>query len=114
MEALDPDVSIFFFAEGTRSRSGQLAPFKKGAFATAILHGLPILPLGIAGTRAIWQPGDPRVHKGCAVLEIGEPIPVDGLSLDDRSRLRDQVHEVVTKLRADARRRLAGPAPDLG
>ncbi len=114
MKALDPEVSIFFFAEGSRSRSGELGPFKKGAFATAITHGLQILPIGIAGTRAIWRPGDVRVRKGRAVLEIGEPVPVDGLSFDDRSRLRDQVHEVVAKLRADARRRLEGPGAHLG
>ena len=114
MEALDPEVSIHFFAEGSRSRSGELGPFKKGAFATAITHGLQILPIGIAGTRAIWRPGDVRVRKGRAVLEIGEPVPVDGLSMDDRTRLRDQVHEVVAKLRADASRRLEGPGPDLG
>ena len=114
MEALDPEISIFFFAEGSRSRSGELGPFKKGAFATAISHGLQILPIGIAGTRAISPPADVRVSKGRAVLEIGEPVPVEGLSLADRTRLRDQVHEVVAKLRADARRRLDGPRPDLG
>jgi 1-acyl-sn-glycerol-3-phosphate acyltransferase len=112
--ALDPEVSIYFFAEGSRSRSGELGSFKKGAFATAIRHGLQILPIGIAGTRAIWQPGDVRVRKGRAALEIGDPVPVDGLSPGDRNRLRDQVHEIVAKLRADARRRLAGPGPDLG
>ena len=114
MRALDPDVSIFFFAEGSRSRSGELGPFKTGAFATAITHGLAILPIGIAGTREIWQPADLRVRKGRAVLEIGEPIPVDGLSLGDRTRLRDQVREVVAKLRGEGRRRLDGAGPDLG
>lgn len=108
MEALDPEVSIYFFAEGSRSRTGEMNPFKMGAFATAISQGMPILPIGIAGTRAIWTPNDPRLRRGRAVLEVGEPIPVDGLSLGDRARLRDQVQEVVVKLRADAHRRLEG------
>ena len=31
------DISMLFYAEGTRSRDGALHPFKKGPFATAIL-----------------------------------------------------------------------------
>jgi 1-acyl-sn-glycerol-3-phosphate acyltransferase len=47
------EVSVLFFAESTRSRDGALHPFKKGAFATAIGFGLPILPVAIAGTRLV-------------------------------------------------------------
>ncbi len=106
MQALDPHVSIYFFAEGTRSRSGEMERFKKGAFATAIAQGLPILPIGIAGTRAIFTPNRLRLRKGRAAIEIGEPIAVAGLTLDDRTVLRDQAEEVVNKLRARAQQRL--------
>ena len=63
LQALDPDVSIYFFAEGSRSRSGEMRSFKKGAFATAIAQGLPILPIGIAGTHAIFTPNRLRVRR---------------------------------------------------
>ena len=106
MAALDPDVSIHFFAEGNRSRSGEMGRFKKGAFATAISHGLTVLPVGIAGTRAVWPPNDFRVRKGRVAIEIGEPIPVEDLDLDDRERLRDEAEETVSKLRARGYRRL--------
>jgi hypothetical protein len=39
-------------------------------------------------------------------IEIGEPIPIDGLGLEDRNELRDRTHEVVLKLREQARQRL--------
>jgi len=100
------DVSMLFFAEGTRTRDGSLGAFKKGAFATAITHGLPILPVAVAGTRHIWPPGFVRIRKGKVVLTIGEPIPVDGLGIADRNRLRDQTREVIAKMRAQACARL--------
>jgi 1-acyl-sn-glycerol-3-phosphate acyltransferase len=41
---------VIFFVEGTRTRTGQLLPFKKGAFHFAIDHQIPILPTAIAGS----------------------------------------------------------------
>jgi 1-acyl-sn-glycerol-3-phosphate acyltransferase len=114
MERRDPDVSILFFAEGTRSSDGGLHPFKMGAFATALAHGLPVLPVGIAGTRAIWPKGLLRVRRGAAAVEVGEPIPVDGLGLEDRAALRDRTHAAVADLRARARRRLREAGCDPG
>jgi len=106
MSRRDPAVSILFFAEGTRSRDGALHPFKMGAFATAIDHALPILPVGLAGTRWIWMPKTLRVRRGTAALEIGEPIPVKELTYEDRGKLRDQTFEAVSALRADSRQHL--------
>lgn len=106
MDRRDPDVSILFFAEGTRSADGALHPFKMGAFATALGHRLPVLPVGIAGTRPIWPKGMLRVRRGCVAVEVGDPIAVDGLGLDDRAALRDRTHAAVTELRARARARL--------
>ena len=106
IRALDPEVSLYFFAEGSRSRSGEMQPFKRGAFITALEHGLPILPIGIAGTRAVWAPKGLIFRKAAVVIEVGEPIPVDGLGPADRDRLRDQTQEVVAKLRALAYQRL--------
>jgi 1-acyl-sn-glycerol-3-phosphate acyltransferase len=100
------EVSVMFFAEGTRSRDGAFHPFKKGAFATAIGFGLPVLPVAIAGTRPIWPKGKLRLRKGTVAIEVGEPIPIDGLTLEDRTSLRDRAHAVVAELRGRARRRL--------
>ena len=109
-----PDVSVLFFAEGTRSRDGALHPFKMGAFATALAARLPILPVAIAGTYAIWPKGILRLRRGPVVLAIGEPISVEGLAFDDRAALRDQVHHIVSKLRAQARRAVRAGGHDPG
>jgi 1-acyl-sn-glycerol-3-phosphate acyltransferase len=106
MDRRDPGVSILFFAEGTRSADGALHAFKMGAFATALGHRLPVLPVGIAGTRPIWPKGLLRVRRGTVAVEVGDPIAVDGLGPDDRTVLRDRTHAAVGELRARARARL--------
>ncbi|MFQ5698181.1 MAG: lysophospholipid acyltransferase family protein [Myxococcota bacterium] len=114
MAARPLEVSVLFYAEGTRSRDGALHPFRKGAFVTAIGYGLPVLPVGHAGCRAILSPGSIWVRPGPVVVEVGEPIPVAGLELADRDRLRDQAHEAVRALRARARTRVRELGGDPG
>ncbi len=106
MSERDPAVSILFYAQGTRSRDGRFRPFRKGAFATAIHEGLPILPVATAGTFAIWKPNSFVIRKGSVVLQVGKPIGVDGLGLPDRDTLRERCEAVVRELRAEARSRL--------
>ncbi|MEE9281623.1 MAG: lysophospholipid acyltransferase family protein [Myxococcota bacterium] len=107
-------VSILFYAEGSRTRDGSFRAFKKGAFATALSHGLPILPVAISGTRRIWPPESLLLSAGPATIEVGAPILVAGLDWNARSALRDQTHEVVGKLRARARERLRDMDVDPG
>jgi 1-acyl-sn-glycerol-3-phosphate acyltransferase len=45
---------VIMFPEGTRSKDGQVLPFKKGPFVLSSQAGIPIVPIAIAGTeRAI-------------------------------------------------------------
>ncbi|GIW42660.1 MAG: hypothetical protein KatS3mg076_3237 [Candidatus Binatia bacterium] len=44
---------VVFFVEGTRSKTGRLQPFKKGAFHFSVDTRLPILPAAIAGSYAV-------------------------------------------------------------
>jgi 1-acyl-sn-glycerol-3-phosphate acyltransferase len=114
MRARDGEVSMVFFAEGTRSRDGALHAFKLGAFATALAYGLPILPVAIAGTHRICPKGRLRLRRGRVAIEVGAPIPVEGLGFDERERLRDRTHTVVSALRREARRRLRERGLDPG
>lgn len=103
MERRDPSVSILFFAEGTRSMDGTLGPFKTGAFVTAIVYGLPVLPVALAGTYAVWPKRTARLRSGPVVLEVGTPIETAGIGIEDRGRLRDEARVAVAALRERAR-----------
>ena len=114
MSERPPDVSMLFFAEGTRARDGAFRAFKMGAFATALTTGLPVLPVATAGTWRAWRPNSALIRSGPVVVEIGAPIPTDGLALTDRAALRDQTREEVGKLRSRARQRLRDAGFDPG
>jgi 1-acyl-sn-glycerol-3-phosphate acyltransferase len=114
MEARDPAISVLFFAEGTRSRDGALQPFRMGAFATALASGLPVLPIALAGTYAIWPKGTLRLPRRPVAIEVGEPIQTAELKFEDRAALRDRTRAAVGELRAAARRRLRASGSDPG
>ncbi len=50
-KALADGSSVYFFPEGTRSKTGVMRKFKKGAFQIAHKMKLPILPIAINGTK---------------------------------------------------------------
>jgi 1-acyl-sn-glycerol-3-phosphate acyltransferase len=87
--------SVMFFPEGTRSRDGKLKRFKKGAFRMALELGLPILPLTVTGTRDVLPADTSDLMPGSARLIIHPPIPVEGLTADDTTKISNQVREVI-------------------
>jgi len=90
--------SFLIFPEGTRSRSGDLLPFKKGGFIMAIQAQVPIVPVAISGGRASMRKGSAIVHPVDVSIRIGEPIPTAGMTLDDRDRLIACVRTEVERL----------------
>ncbi|HET6343748.1 MAG TPA: lysophospholipid acyltransferase family protein, partial [Myxococcota bacterium] len=96
------DTDLVFFAEGTRSREGRLLPLKKGAFAHAISHGRPILPVAVVGGHERLPPRTLRLTSGPIAVVVGEPIETTGLTLDDREALRDRTAAALARLRAEA------------
>lgn len=80
-KALDNGCSLFFFPEGTRSATGQLKPFKPGAFILARKKKVPVIPIVIHGTRdALPKKSLLLNHKTCITLKVLEEIPVERLS----------------------------------
>jgi len=95
---------VLVFPEGTRTRDGELLPFKKGGFVLATKAQVPIVPLAIAGTRPIYPSQSILVGApGPVALVAGEPIPTTGYGLDNKEELMERVREAITGLRERAR-----------
>ncbi|MGY6630763.1 MAG: lysophospholipid acyltransferase family protein [Wenzhouxiangella sp.] len=92
---LPEGTGILFFPEGTRSRSGQLLPFKKGAFRVAIDQKMPVLPISVSGTREVMPADSIRIRPGTVRLRIHPPIETDTLSVDQLSQLSRQTQAVI-------------------
>ena len=90
-ESIRAGNSFLIFPEGTRSRSSDLLPFKKGGFIMAIKAQAPIVPVAISGGRDAMRKGSWFVRPVLCRIRIGEPFETAGTSVDDR----DQVIEVV-------------------
>lgn len=91
--------SFLIFPEGTRSRTGDLLPFKKGGFIMAIQAQVPVVPVAIQGGRAAMRKGSAFVRPVRVSVRIGTPIPTAGLTLHDRDDLIARARRAVEDLR---------------
>ncbi len=84
--ALAAGCCVYFFPEGTRSRTGRLKPFKPGAFILARQMQVPILPVVIKGTRAALPKYSLNFHGRhlirLKVLDAIQPSDFAGLSIE--------------------------------
>jgi len=96
-------ISPVVFAEGTRSPTGELLPFKNAPFGLAIAAQVPIVPLYVHNTFEILPKGARRLRPRPIRLLVGTPIQTAGLTLEDRTRLRDEVRAAIVALRSNAR-----------
>ena len=94
--------SLLMFPEGTRSRTGELLPFKRGAFVLAIKAQAPVVPTAILGAGRAMRPGSPLIWPTTVRVHFGAPIETAGSTLDDRAMLADRVRAEVARLLAEA------------
>jgi 1-acyl-sn-glycerol-3-phosphate acyltransferase len=92
-ELLNAGISVLFFPEGTRSKDGQLLPFKPGGFAVAVETGVPVVPVTVNGSRAIMPSGDWKVRAGEIEIVLSEPIHLSKKTA--REALLLKVQEVI-------------------
>jgi len=93
-------LSIVVFPEGTRSRTGELLPFKNAPFSLAIAAQVPLVPLYVHATFRILPKGAWRIRPMPIRVLVGDPIPTAGLTRHDRDALRERAHASIAALRA--------------
>jgi len=74
--------AVVIFAEGTRSRTGRLLPFKKGAFVLAAETGIPIVPTIVTGSFDIMRPDTFVVRPATIHVYLEPPISPEGVGVD--------------------------------
>jgi 1-acyl-sn-glycerol-3-phosphate acyltransferase len=91
--------SVVIFPEGTRSRTGELLPFKKGGFALALDAGVPIIPIATVGGFQVLPRGTLRFRPGRYLVLVGEPVnPADHPDRESlMAAVRTQIEALVTE-----------------
>lgn len=87
--------TVIMFPEGTRSETGELQRFKKGAFVLAIQTGADVVPAAISGSRGVMRKHSLLIHSGTITVRLGTPIPVGSLTIADRDRLMSQARNTL-------------------
>jgi 1-acyl-sn-glycerol-3-phosphate acyltransferase len=92
--------TVIMFPEGTRSATGELQRFKKGAFVLAIQTGAAIVPTAIVGSRQVMRKHSLLIHAGTVTIRFGEPIPVTAVDLDGRDELMSETRGALERMLA--------------
>lgn len=83
--------SLMVFAEGTRSRTGEMADFRTGAVRIARDNEADLLPVVISGSFDINPPGSPLIYPGRVRVRILPPVPSANIEPGDIRRVTNQM-----------------------
>jgi 1-acyl-sn-glycerol-3-phosphate acyltransferase len=90
--------SILLFPEGTRSLTDTLLPFQRGGFLLAMKTGLPIVPVGVRGTRAVQPRGNWAIRPGKVEVRYGAPIACSDYGIRRKGELIAEVRRRIADL----------------
>ena len=87
--------SFLIFPEGTRSKTEELLPFKKGGFIMALKAGAPIVPVAVDGGRAAMRRGSWLIQPVTLRIRVAPPVETEGITLGDRDALIARVRDTI-------------------
>jgi 1-acyl-sn-glycerol-3-phosphate acyltransferase len=73
---------MVFFPEGTRSRNGDLLPFKSGAFRLAKEANVDILPVSLIGTKELLPKGQLKPNQARVKIIVHPLLSTHGKHLE--------------------------------
>ncbi len=97
---------VFIFPEGTRSATGQMGPFKLGAFFNAIQNDVPIVPILLRGLFEIMPKTTLKIKPGHCYIRVLPPMTAptadDNVSEHERAKqFSEEVHKAMTETYAN-------------
>lgn len=98
VEKVKNGISICIFPEGTRNKtSDTFLPFHEGSFKIAEKGDVPIVPITIVNSAAIFEDQFPRIKKTTVILEYGKPIVIKELDKENRKHIGAYVQNIIAE-----------------
>jgi 1-acyl-sn-glycerol-3-phosphate acyltransferase len=95
---VEKKLSPLVFAEGTRSKTGEVQSFKRGAFYLASKVGFPIVPVSVSGASKILPKGKFKIKRGTIFVHFDMPISTENIiNRRDELELMEKVRDIVIK-----------------
>ena len=97
IEKVKSGISIFIFPEGTRNKTNDsFLPFHAGSFKIAEKGNVPIVPVTLVNTAAIFEDHLPKVKKATVVIEYGKPVYPEELDKETRKHISTYVFQIIS------------------
>jgi len=93
--------SVVMFPEGTRSLTGKVGAFKKGAFHLAMQAKVKIVPVSIDGTFKVWSKNSNKITPGKVVVSIGNPINTANYANNNIKDLMELAHQQIITMKSN-------------
>lgn len=93
---LHDGICVVIFPEGTRSKTGEVARFKRGAFQIASDLDLPVVPLSITGLHEVMAKGRITVTPCVKVkMKIGKPLDLKTYGENNLNAAIEDIRQIV-------------------
>lgn len=89
-------IKLWVFPEGTRRNTGEIHPFRKGAFHVAIDAQLPILPVVYSSYSTFLDDENKRLNSGRVIISTLPPIPTIGMTKSDINTLMERTYDAMS------------------
>ena len=97
VEKVKQGISMCIFPEGTRNKvPDTFLPFHEGSFKIAEKGGVPVVPMTIVNSAAVFEDQFPKIKKATVVIEYGKPIYIDKLEKENRKNLGTYVSGIIS------------------
>lgn len=89
--------SMIIFPEGTRSKTGEVAEFKAGAFRIAQKNKTPVIPVFYDGTRQLWESNGYKIKPHEVTVSILPPIDTSEYTREDWKALPELTQRMISE-----------------
>lgn len=96
VEKVKQGISICIFPEGTRNKTPDtLMPFHDGSFKIAEKGNVPVIPMTIVNSVAVFEKQYPKIKKSTVIIDYGKPIYLNELDKDAKKSIGTYVSNII-------------------